>query len=370
MKFKVICGKVTVAAFAITGTTLITTSAQAGTLGAASEFNAFIFGDADLYNSDVEGRLATGGNAKLDNYSVGLKLANSHGTRDDLVVGGSLEFSNGRVETGNARSRGSAQLQNVGFYTGGDTSNVNGSYQAGNPIDFGKAAQELQQSSKFWAGLEANGITNIEQYQHDSHLDTLVTLAGNNSNLNVFNLSGDLLSSTRKFSLSAPQGSTVLVNISGKANQLQNFGFFMNGCFFASGTCTDNEVEASNNGSDGKVSYRILYNFFEATDLLVQGIGVKGSILAPFANINFNNAHIDGNLIAASLTGSGQSNNVLFNGNLPQPSQPRDTVIPPQSKPEPEPEPKSVPEPTAVFGLLAIGASAGLRLKRRAEVAA
>ena len=71
-------------------------------LGIAGKFNAFILGDMQGYHSDVEGRLAVGGNLTLENYSIGKQLPNSSGARDDLVVGGKAEFENGRMYSGNA----------------------------------------------------------------------------------------------------------------------------------------------------------------------------------------------------------------------------------------------------------------------------
>src|SRR4051794_41833055 len=70
-------------------------------LGVANDFSAFILHDANLFNSDVEGRVAVGGNATLTAYGLGNHLTNSNGTRDDLVVGGNLDFTNGQVFEGN-----------------------------------------------------------------------------------------------------------------------------------------------------------------------------------------------------------------------------------------------------------------------------
>src|SRR5262245_16817585 len=71
-------------------------------LGVANDYSAFVLHDANLFFSDVQGRLAVGGNATITGYAVGDHLANSNGTRDDLVVGGNLDFSNGQVFNGNA----------------------------------------------------------------------------------------------------------------------------------------------------------------------------------------------------------------------------------------------------------------------------
>src|SRR4249919_3733795 len=70
-------------------------------LGVANDFSAFVLHDFNASYSDVEGRVAVGGNAKITGYAIGNHLANSNGTRDDLIVGGNLEFTNGQVFFGN-----------------------------------------------------------------------------------------------------------------------------------------------------------------------------------------------------------------------------------------------------------------------------
>src|SRR5690606_23275872 len=44
--------------------------------------------------------------------------------------------------------------------------------------------------------------------------------------------------------------------------------------------------------------------------------GIKGTLLAPNASVNFNNGHIDGSLIVGSITGTGESHNFLFEGSI------------------------------------------------------
>jgi len=58
----------------------------------------------------------------------------------------------------------------------------------------------------------------------------------------------------------------------------------------------------------------------DATLLTINQIEINGSILAPFAHVDFmKNSHIDGNLIAYSLFGEGESHMELFKGQLPVP---------------------------------------------------
>ncbi|BAZ08651.1 hypothetical protein NIES4071_04560 [Calothrix sp. NIES-4071] len=133
------------------------------------------------------------------------------------------------------------------------------------------------------------------------------------------------LSKTNTFNITADPDSTV-VNVSGKDISLKNFGF---------------NIAGTTRG-------KILYNFFEATSITAEGIGIEGSILAPLAKFNFNNGQINGNLIVASLSGTGESHNYLFDGDLP------DIAT--------NPDPKTVPEPASILGLALL---TGIAIKKR-----
>jgi choice-of-anchor A domain-containing protein len=50
----------------------------------------------------------------------------------------------------------------------------------------------------------------------------------------------------------------------------------------------------------------VLWNFWEAEWLGLDGVGWEGSLLAPFADVRFNNGNFDGTLIARSLEGTAE----------------------------------------------------------------
>ena len=66
----------------------------------------------------------------------------------------------------------------------------------------------------------------------------------------------------------------------------------------------------------GTNAYRVLYNFGTDTEVTIKNVGVKGSLLAPSAAVTFDNGHIDGTLVAASLSGTGESHEYLFDGTI------------------------------------------------------
>jgi len=252
-------------------------------LGTAGDFTIFVFGDLTASNTDSTGRVAAGGNANLTNFGVGLALTNSNGTRDDLVVGGNLTYTNGNVYNGNVVHGGTASLMSVTLF--------NGTVRQDTPIDFG-AEQAFQKSlSAFLGSQPATASTVVEPWGG-------IFLTGTDPVLNIFQLSGSALASATYFQISAPAGATVLINVSGTMDQMQNFGFSLVG---------------------GVTRNFVLFNFFEATSLTLQGIGVEGTILAPCAHVNFNNGDVNGSIIADSLSGYGESHHVPFDGCLPLP---------------------------------------------------
>ncbi|MCB1057370.1 MAG: choice-of-anchor A family protein, partial [Acidobacteria bacterium] len=253
-------------------------------LDLANGFSLFVLGDLSHANTDAEGRVAAGGNGTFSSYGVGVKLTNSNGTRDDLVVGGDITYTNGTVYNGNLVYGGTASLSGVTV--------LHGTARQDAPIDFTAARTYLEGASGQWAALPANGTTTVQYWGGPT---AQITLDGSDADLNVFDLGGADLSAANTLNINAPSGSTVVVNIDGATNRMQYFGISVNG--------TDKT--------------HVLYNFFETTSLTLQGIGIQGSVLAPYAHIDFNNGNIDGTLIGASMSGFGEVHHYPYAGCLP-----------------------------------------------------
>lgn len=248
--------------------TLEAREVPASGLGVASNFSAFYFENVNAYNSDIEGRVAVGGDAKFTAYSVGTKLTNSHGTRDDLIVGGNLNFTNGQNFNGNTVYGVSVKTDMFG--------SPNGKIQQGTPIDFGAAKTELTNLSKGWTGMKANGAV--------SNWYGALTLTGKDAKQNIFTLTAAQLWNANGITIKAPAGSTVLVNVSGTNARMQFMGM---------------NVEGTNNN-------KVVFNFGQATNLQLQGIGFLGSIVAPNAAFDFSNGAIHGTVVAKSMCGYGE----------------------------------------------------------------
>ncbi len=280
--------------------------------GDAKDFNAFIIGDMDAHNSDTEGRLAVGGNVKLRDYAVGMQLSNSHGNRDDLVVGGNIDFKNGRIYHGNARSSDVANPfdQTVGFYSN-NPSSPNGAFISGNPVNFNAVGNQLRTTSSQLATHIAGGGKNFNTQSGELFLT-------GGTGLNVFTLTEAEAEGISALYINAPVDSNVLINIEGEDIDFSSFGTWRNG-----ERVPDNSDITRHDGSQ---TQGVLFNFFEALTLDIFAIGVKGSVLAPFATVGFYDGHIDGQLFAGAFDGnspgqccSGQINEYKFKA-LPEPS--------------------------------------------------
>lgn len=243
-------------------------------LGVAKDYNLFVFENLNQPSSDTQGKLAVGGNAYLANYSVGDQLPPNSG--DVLIVGGTLTYISGAVYNGNVVYGVSTNLpQSAVSITGG-------TLRQDNPIDFAAAKAYLQNLSTTLGGYTPNGTV---AFQWGG-----LTLTGTDPYLNVFAVNGSDLSIANNVTINAPNGSVVLVNING-TNVSWSGGLSVNG------TAKEN----------------VLFNFYQATNLTLQGIDVRGSILAPFAALHFPSGVVNGQVIVKSMAGSGQFNSGQFN---------------------------------------------------------
>lgn len=276
-------------------------------LGEAGGFNAFILGDMSASRSDIEGRLAVGGNLNINDYSIGMELDNSWNNKDTLAVGGNLNFSNGRVYHGNSRSGGTATFgtdsngySTVGYYSSDNPSQSNGSHIPGNNVDFAGLSQDLKNKSSIWGAMASTGNTEVSASNE-------IKLSGSQE-LNVFSVSGSDLSSASSFTLDIPTTSWALINVSGTNISMSDFGFYHTGYnLFDQNNkliqLPDNKPASSESDEirhDGSFTQRVLFNLVDATSLTLNAIGIKGSLLAPLAETDFYNGQIDGNLILGS----------------------------------------------------------------------
>jgi choice-of-anchor A domain-containing protein len=290
--------------------------AHASSLPLVGEYDVLTFGNF-TGTSDAQGGIAVGGNATLNNFGLGTSLPSSNSSYPyTLVVGGTLSYTNGTIDGGGIAVGGNTNLSSV-TVNGNVSDNgaltttngqINGSVAAsswnrsntggpsgmsGSPVsissivDFSSMQSMVTADSVYWGGLAQTGTVN---FNYNS-----LTLTGTSNGLNIFDITAaQLASATGGLTISAPAGSTVLVNVSGTSVTFPNSGFNVEGT-------SDQDV---------------VFNFSNATTLSASG-NIYGSILAPLANFTYNNGGLSGNVVVDSMSGSGQTEYAPFEGNLP-----------------------------------------------------
>jgi choice-of-anchor A domain-containing protein len=238
--------------------------------------NVIALNDATADGADVEGRMYVAHDAYFPSYAIGTHMTPDP-TRADLVVGNDLYFGGGSVANGKVSYAGVLEL--------GAASTLGG-YHNEAIVDFTAVEAEMTSDSAALAALAPNGTvsTGLE-----------VFFTGTDPTLNVFEVQALDLANMTSMTISAPASSTVLVNIRGESVSLHDFGFALVGI----------------------VREHILYNLPDATSLSMSGVGIQGSLLAPYVDLTFANGHIDGQLVVKNFSGSGESHPKYFVGCLP-----------------------------------------------------
>ena len=379
-------------------------------LGAANDYNVFTLGDFTQQGTDSLGRVAVGGkfdpggtvgNPSLNgsgSYSVASNNPNQAGIAN-LVVGGnyrngSTTINGNMVVGGTASVDGTVtgKLSVIGdltrgygqqggdvsgghdiFYTGPDgvlsritaTRNVTiggggafagGVYYGGTftnnnnfspitshfvspapvpptlPINFASEAAFLKTLSGKLDALSSTGTTT---FTGNSAINTNGALSffGTHSSQDIFHVNTADLAHTYSLSITGVAGETIVINIDGAAASMSNFGMSLSG--------VDRQ--------------HVLFNFYNGANtstFTTTGVGIQGTVLAPFTNINFAGGNIDGTIIGNTIQGSGESHEFLFLGNV---------TFGPSSV--------STPEPTTfVSGILGTLAAGILAYRRRNSV--
>ncbi len=243
------------------------------------DYNLFVLEDYSL-GTDVEGKVAAGGDISMNHFSVGHRVPNSQ-IAHTLVAGGDLNLSNGGV-WGDAWYGGSYAANSTVTF-------VRGAPAQGNPIDFAARGVELRTLSSQLAALDVNGTTTLESWGG-------VMLHGSSPDVNVFEVPASAFSSAKLLSIHAPAGSLALINIHGDSASFSGFGHSFSG---------------------GIDQHGVLFNFIDATSISAQGFGFWGTVLAPYAHVSFINGSFDGGLYARSMTGNAEGHlNPLYDRDI------------------------------------------------------
>jgi choice-of-anchor A domain-containing protein len=232
--------------------------------------NVGALGGAQLGYSGVGGNLSAGTAASLGG-TVSLNQS--------VVVGTVNIGSGGSLTTNGSSSVGGVSTSNAALPSSGATAS---------PLNISATWSNLtQESQSLGSRTQTSGASVVSQYGG-------LFLNGSNTKLDVFDITSAQLSNINDFTLTAPSGATVIINVSGNSVTWTNSGFALNGV-------TANDV---------------LFNFTDAKSIILSGIGVDASILAPNATINGGYGQLDGSIVAAAITGHLQLNSNEFTGTV------------------------------------------------------
>ena len=236
--------------------------------------NLLVLHDAAPSGADVEGRMYVGNNAVLPSgYAV--DAAGTAASTNDyvLVVGNDLTVNGGMVH---------GAIAYGGEYSG--TISATGGITQATPVDFEQLTSDMIYWSDTLVQTPANGTVGT---------GGALTLVGTDLDVNVFEVQAADLAAASALSITVPDGSTVLINVIGTDISITNMGF-------------------SYIGTD---SQHVMFNMPQAETIFMSGISLQGTLLAPRADLNFENGNAEGQVIVYNLvTGGGEYHPYYFEG--------------------------------------------------------
>jgi choice-of-anchor A domain-containing protein len=260
--------------------------------GVPGQFDVFAAGafTANSGGTTIQGRVAAGGNARVQGITLGTNPPLTPDTnRADLIVGGNLTVDGGGGSVPFGRVTYGGALTPTGTLNA-----LGGLHQAQPPFTFADQATTLRERSAQWSGLTANGTISGPTY------DTAFT--GNDPVRNVFSLTASALEGIGQVTLHVPATSTVLINVAGS---------------FTSHTYTI--------ALNGLPPEQLLWNFSLAQSVKVNSW--QGTILAPDAAVSISNGTYNGSVAARDVSISSVAfNDHRFAGCLP-PAPPKDLSL-------------------------------------------
>ena len=249
----------------------ISAPAAAGTidLGVASNYSAFVFGDYTTNGNSVAGALAIGGNATLAGNSIANAQHNDYG----LVVGGNFNKVYGGSVNGNAWIGGNNGITQSYSVSG----HVDTAATASAPVDFAAARTQLTTLSSELSKVGATGsYAAKDQWNQASKVFT-----ASGSNVEFFSLNASEFASFNNLTFnSIAAGTTLIFNVAGES---ANLGW-----------------QWQSLGSQ----YNVLFNFYEATSVTLNGLSLNASILAVNATINQGSGNLNGTIVANNWNNS------------------------------------------------------------------
>jgi choice-of-anchor A domain-containing protein len=246
------------------------------------DFNVFVLGGNISTFQSVQGPVAASGNVTATSFNL-------NGGRQEqvaLLANGTVTLSNGTVYGQVVYGTTNVPSSTVAYIDPSPLATVPQPPPMKLPrlFDFASASTKLNDMSGAIKRYTAPSI---------ARSSGRLTFAGSDGELNVFSVSARDLSGTTSYVFSVPTTSSVIINVVGNLASpgptIQNAGF------------------SGPNGSAMPIpANRILWNFPDATSLLVQSVGLPGSVLAPKAAAAFKWGSVTGTIVAKSVSSSSE----------------------------------------------------------------
>ncbi|MFK7927165.1 MAG: choice-of-anchor A family protein [Myxococcota bacterium] len=264
-------------------------------LGPASDYNVYTTSWMDVWNADIGGRAAVGTWAKLANY--GLNTAGGSGTV--FSVADNVTATNSQLYGGDGEAGGTCSLTNFGTPNGDMDCSVSGAFDAGSTANTDALDDILD-----WLAVQPEGTNSASV---NRWWPQLIIDGDDSSDLNIVNVDTCAIeaeiqtnfpwaSNIQGWDIKGKSGSTLVINLEGNCPDM----FFQNGYM----------------GVSGVGNTDVLWAVHDMTDLDIRNVSLQGSLLAPNTDVTFDNGNIDGQLISASLKGTGEAHLVSFAGDI------------------------------------------------------
>lgn len=250
-------------------------------LAAAGSFNVFLCGGDYQGLNDVGGAVAVNGDLIMSGFSLGRVAAAAAGAVviNAAVVAGEVKASHGTIYGNAVSGVVSTYPEDVTFAAGGAP-------LVGEPIDFDAACETLRGDSRALAAAAPAGATS------DVPMWGTVQLVGTGASVNVFQIDGAELAPPMALSIQVPAGAKALVNVSGTTVKMGR-----------------GEMWPVDFPSED-----VLLNLYEATLVTISAFPLRASMLAPLAEIRFDNGNFDGQLIGREMRGDAEGHHHPFSG--------------------------------------------------------
>jgi choice-of-anchor A domain-containing protein len=291
--------------------------------GLSSAYNLIALSGNISDSADITGRIAAAGQVtQATTIGSGLRtngdpyksLASANGGPWAIVAAGGIPTSNSfSINAGGNVYSFTATGANFNFAN----ENYSGSPYTGSklvtggtsPINFSTIKTEMISLSTQLAGLTANGaVCSVNNSglivagggcpsSSKTYNPSWLVLYGSSTTTNIFNLTQAQFQGGKNLDIAVPAGSTVIINVAGTSDTLQN------SIYFNGATVTD-----ANAGS-------ILFNFSTATSVTINA-QFDATLLAPYAALS-GGSQMGGMFIAASIGSTGEVHYDPFTSTLP-----------------------------------------------------